>query len=340
MSDDAAPIPRSMRIVILGDVHTYRLWAWPWELLSKALAGQVNLWLNRRHRFDRALIAPTIERAIALKPDLTLLSGDLTTTARLGEFADAAAALQKLMDAAPAVMVPGNHDVYTLRALRQNRAARAFAEAVPRGFPFVRPLVGRWRLLAVNSAEPRLLDSRGRIGEEQLRKVEAILRTVDENEGLIVLCHYPFAKPPDLPPMKSGHRLLDDGRWRETLAACRGRLVIVHGHVHCPWLWRVEGMTNALDVNAGAPAMIGPAKRGGTAGYACASGQGFWEMELPADVSQPIAMTHHVMGAAAPPLTSGINATWEIDRTASVEGWTARAMRIDLGDSASTNAVV
>ncbi len=61
----AGSSPRqAMRIVLLGDLHTYRLAVWPWELLGKSLAGQMNLWLNRRKRFDRSLIQPTIERAI------------------------------------------------------------------------------------------------------------------------------------------------------------------------------------------------------------------------------------------------------------------------------------
>ena len=89
----------SMRIALIGDLHTYALAVWPWELLGKPLAGQLNLWLNRRTKFDRSLIAPTIGRVMECKPDLALLSGDLTTTSRPSEFRSMIDALR--VNAAP-----------------------------------------------------------------------------------------------------------------------------------------------------------------------------------------------------------------------------------------------
>jgi 3',5'-cyclic AMP phosphodiesterase CpdA len=347
-SSVARALGESIRIVIVGDLHTYRLTVWPWELLGKSLAGQMNLWLNRRKRFDRSLIAPTIARAASLKPDLVLMSGDLTTTARPGEFADIAAALRPLLNSAPAIIVPGNHDVYTFTALRKNRIGAAVEAVVPTSFPFEQPLIGGWRLLAVNSAEPRLLDSRGRIGDRQLRQVETLLRAMPAEHGLVLLCHYPFGKPPEMSPMKTGHRLLDDHRWREVVGTCRGRLVLVHGHVHCPWLWRVQGMPNVLDVNAGAPTMVRrmSATRGGDARHendlAGGCGQGFWEITLSANAAAPIGFTHHVMvpgrtgnvgdASVSLPHLSGISAAWRsaepVSDAASGRTWMARHIAV------------
>jgi calcineurin-like phosphoesterase family protein len=323
-----------MRIVLLGDLHEYTLTVPPWELLGKPLFGQLNLWLNRRKKFDRALAAPTVGRAVACKPDLTLFSGDFTTTSRPREFVVIAEVLAPLLNAAPAVIIPGNHDRYTHTSLRVRRMERFFPEAIPRTFPHVRPLIGGWRLLAVDAAVPRMLDSRGRIGDAQLQQARAMLASVREDEGVIVLCHYPFGKPSPLRPMKQGHRLLDEDAWRNAIACCRGRVVIVHGHVHCPWLWRPElagesGDVNSgdarcrvLDINAGSPTM---------AGGAWPRGQGFWAIDLPADPSQSIGLTHQVMGAGAAPL--GMEAPRRVESQPANDNtpqWIARSISVTL----------
>ncbi len=103
-----------MRLLLIGDIHAYRLYVSPWHLLGKALLGQTNLWLYRRRKFDLSLLPAVVARAVDLRPDLVLLSGDLTTTAYPGEFADVAAALRPLLAAVPTVAVPGNHDRYTI----------------------------------------------------------------------------------------------------------------------------------------------------------------------------------------------------------------------------------
>lgn len=97
-----------MRIVLLGDIHHYRLMVPPWQLLGKRLLGQANLWLNRRHSFDPSLLNPVIDRIADVAPDLILLSGDLTTTALRTEFADIAEQLAPLTDRFQTVIVPGN----------------------------------------------------------------------------------------------------------------------------------------------------------------------------------------------------------------------------------------
>lgn len=326
---------KSMRIALIGDLHDYSLAIWPWELLGKTLAGQCNLWLNRRKKFDRSLIKPTIDRVIALKPDLALFSGDLTTTSRPREFRSIAAALAPLLDSCESVIVAGNHDRYTFTAQRTRGIERYFPGRTPETFPFARPLIGGWRLIAVDSAIPRLFDSCGRIGNRQLQHVQSLLGSVREDEGVIVVVHYPFGKPPALPLMKPGHQLLDEHAWRDTLGRCRGRVIVVHGHVHCPWLWMVDGQSMSdrgsvssrsrmLDVNAGSPTMMSAA---------WPRGQGFWMLDLPADASQPLTFEHHVQSgskgvAGDAPVGFDAHAPAQVDRDD--ERWVSRAQRITL----------
>lgn len=321
----------SMRIAIIGDIHDYALGIWPWELLGKTLAGQANLWLNRRKRFDRSLIGPTVQRVLETKPDVILFSGDLTTTSRPREFRSVAKRLHPLFEAHDCVVVAGNHDRYTFTAQRTRRFERFFPGRVPVVLPFTRPLIGSWRLIAVDSAVPRLLDSKGSIGNRQRQHVESLLRSISGDEGVIVLVHYPFGKPPQLPPMKPGHRLIDESGWRHTLAQCAGRMIIVHGHVHCPWLWSPEiecsetrRPMRLLDVNAGSPTLIS----GRLGGWP--RGQGFWTLDLSANAGEPFTLTHHVMGAGEAPVGVDPELPAEGPTAGDAAQWVMRSIRMSL----------
>jgi len=322
------PSTGTLRIALVGDLHTFSLAIWPWELLGKTLAGQVNLWLNRSRKFHRDLLAPTIARIHECRPDLALFTGDLTTTSRPREFRFMRQALAPLIDECTSVIVAGNHDRYTFTAKRRRRLERTFPRFAPEVFPAVHSLIGGWRLIAVDSAVPRLFDSRGVIGPRQLQHMQSLLKSVGDDEGVLLLCHYPFGKPPQLPPMKPGHRLIDEQAWCDTIAECRGRVIIAHGHVHCPWLWRPDmrsiGSTGdaarVLDINAGAPTL---------AAGGWPRGQGFWTLDLQADPSRPIALAHHVMGAGEAPVGDADKSAAPVEVPAHPD-WKVRAFTIAI----------
>src|SRR5690349_5428709 len=60
-------------------------------------------------RVDDTLIAPLIEQVHSLRPDVVVVSGDLTQRARGREFGAARRFLDSLPK--PQIIVPGNHDV-------------------------------------------------------------------------------------------------------------------------------------------------------------------------------------------------------------------------------------
>ena len=278
----------STRLVLLGDMHLYRLAVAPWQLLSKRLVGQLNLWLNRRRQFDRDLLPAVIKRADSLSADFCLLSGDLTTTALAGEFEDAAAAIRPLLQRGRTVIVPGNHDRYVQSAVRRHSIERRFAGFVPERFPFLKQLGKRWHLLAIDAATPHTFSSRGRVGGPQLDAARRAIKSLDDETGLIVLCHYPFAVPPHV-HWPRGHRLADASGVatliRQASAKCR-QVLYLHGHVHQPWHWRPHGHGDGrlMAVNAGSPCRRSSEHP---------RGQGFWQIELPADAADPIGLFHH-----------------------------------------------
>lgn len=279
-----------MRIVLLGDIHFYRLWFAPWHLLSKRMLGHTNLLLNRRKVFRHELFDLLVQKAAALNPDRVLLSGDLTTTALKAEFLDCAKALRPLTDHVETVMVPGNHDRYTYSAHRSRRVDRLLEKICPPSFPHVEALTERWDLLALDAAVPRWFNAKGRLGATQYEGVERYLDTVEKGRGVVVLCHYPCVVPMEVHEHAS-HALDEAGPLKTLLANCPARVVYLHGHIHSPW-HHEPGDGSGVPftcIDAGAPCMTG-----GEYPY----GQGFYEITLPEDPDQPLTVTHHTLDEA------------------------------------------
>jgi len=274
-----------MRLVLIGDIHSYRLCVPPWSMLSKRFLGQMNLWFNRRHRFDRALLAPLVRQVQTVEPDMLLFSGDLTSTALPGEFDDVVEALSPIAEACPTVMTPGNHDRYTFASACRRHFESAAGDFVPKRFPHFTRLpspADRWHLLALDGAVPRIISSRGLIGADQIAQARKQIDSLTDSDGLVVLCHYALGRPPGQGRMRWSHRLADVADVEAMLADSPARILYLHGHVHEPWCWHHARIT---DVNAGAVCL-----RKGE--YPC--GQGFWQIDLPADPRQQVGLRHHV----------------------------------------------
>ena len=259
----------------------------PWRLMNKRLLGQTNLWLNRRRRFNRTLLIVALKKIASIKPDLLLLSGDLTTTSLEAEFADIAALLEPIAGEVPTVAVPGNHDRYTFGSARARRMEQLLGSIVPQEFPHYRQITDHWHLLALDGAKPNLMSARGRLGDTQLQRSRDYTAQLTDRDGLIVLCHYPIKSPPTALPITWDHKLADSRRLRRLLTRCPARLLYLHGHIHKPWCWQPKrsDQSHFTYLNAGAPCLTN-AKH--------PLGQGFWEIDLPSDPRDHIHATHHI----------------------------------------------
>lgn len=307
------------RLLALGDIHHYRLAVAPWRLLGKRLVGQLNLYCNRRHQFDRSVLSLAARRIAELRPDLLLMTGDLSTTALRGEFEDVAEQLAPLWAATPTLVLPGNHDRYTNGSTWRRTFEHALAfhgDVLAPTYPHLRRLNDRWRLLALDAAVPQPVCSRGRLGRRQLEQARALLAELGPGIGLVVACHYPAIDPPAdvAPPARWGHRL---GRRTELQALLRLQVaqrpvIYVHGHVHRSWCIRLADgpLAGMVDVNAGALALTRPEHR---------LGQGFWELHLADETADALTAIHHrcvshdrdgwIRTEHAVPLISGVAAS-------------------------------
>ena len=291
------------RIVVLGDIHYYRLAVAPWQLAGKRFFGQANLYLNRCRRFDRSLLADVVARAVSVQPDLLVLTGDLTTTALAGEFDDLLGVLAPLTSDTETVVVPGNHDRYTFTSTLTGTFERRLGSLAPSCFPHWRAITDHWALLALDAAVPRLVTSRGLVDRLQLEAAKGLIRSLDDQSGLIVVCHYPFAVPADV-RWPRGHRLAGAGAVQDMVrqaANCTDQCLYLHGHIHQPWWWRPsdEGLRNLTLINAGAPCHKD---------RRYPAGQGFWQIDLPVQPAEPFALIHHV------PAMRGDGLAWKAEQ--------------------------
>lgn len=162
-----------------------------------------------------------------LKPDVLVVSGDLTTLGTRDEFAQAKAFLSDID--APVLAVPGNHDVPA-----KNLFAR-FVMPMGRFESAIGPANPSWSgddldIIGLNSARPwgySLNWAHGRVSHRQLASVEQKLRDSNARHKLLVV-HHPLVVSDDL----AGFRTL--GRM-EALCEVLNRYqvdAVLTGHLH------------------------------------------------------------------------------------------------------------
>ena len=200
-------------------------------------------------RVDPAVL-PVLTRAVhEAKPDVVVVSGDLTQRARRREFAEAHRFLDGLPT--PQIVVPGNHDVpmhdVLSRWLSPLANYRRYISEDPEPFYADDEIA----ILGVNTARSNVIKG-GRINREQVVHSCARFEGVGKDVTRIIVTHHPF----DLPQSEDGRGLV--GRAEMAMAGFAGCRVdlILSGHMHLShrsasaMRYRIAGYS-ALMVQAG-----------------------------------------------------------------------------------------
>jgi 3',5'-cyclic AMP phosphodiesterase CpdA len=167
--------------------------------------------------------------AAAIRPDVVVVSGDLTQRARVVEFEQARAFLDRLDY--PTIVIPGNHDVplynpYGRFVQRLARYRRLITDDLAPSF-----LDDEVAILGVNTARSLTWKS-GRINARQIAHVRAQLCDVPPHVTRVIATHHPY-----------GVARLALRAW----SAC-GADVLLCGHLH---IAAAEVLGRTLVVNAG-----------------------------------------------------------------------------------------
>ena len=178
--------------------------------------------------------AEVVEALVALsrqrRPDLLVLSGDITQRARRAQF-DAAACFVERLGIPARLAIPGNHDIPLYDVF-----TRAFAPY--RGF--VREF-GEDFAPAHESADLAVFGVRttrryrhkhGEVSDEQVAGIAAKLRAVPAEKLRVVVVHQPV----DLPPDRKQRNLLRNREAAVRTWVDAGVDLILGGHIHLPFL--------------------------------------------------------------------------------------------------------
>ena len=176
------------------------------------------------------VVQALLELAAAQRPDLVVLSGDITQRARRAEF-DAARALVERIAAPATLAIPGNHDVPLF-----NLAARLFHPygAYARAFGAdLEPSYEGEDLLAVGVNTTRAhRHKHGEVSGRQIERVAQRLRACPPHKLRIVVTHHPMHVPPgtDEGNLLRGHAAAAQA-W-----AVAGADLVMGGHIHLPFI--------------------------------------------------------------------------------------------------------
>jgi 3',5'-cyclic AMP phosphodiesterase CpdA len=176
-------------------------------------------------RIEPATVQALIATIIEARPDVVVVSGDLTQRAKEREFQEA----RRFLDALPSpqIVVPGNHDVPFYNVLaRALKPLRNYQRYITQDLePFYSD--EEIAIVGINTARSLTFKS-GRINRLQVARSCARLESCGENRTRIVVSHHPF----DLPETHELHGLV--GRAHMAMAGfahCRVDLIL-SGHLH------------------------------------------------------------------------------------------------------------
>lgn len=176
----------------------------------------------------------------ALRPDLLLVTGDITQRARTAEFARARAFFDAL--GVPArLVIPGNHDIPLFdlfaRAFKPyGRFAHAFG-------PMLEGEFERDDLLVITlNTTRRYRHKHGEVSDEQIARTAERLARAAPQQLRLVAVHQPVAvtQQSDINNLLRGHERAVQ-RWAEA-----GADAVLGGHIHLPYVLPLPGPVCAV----------------------------------------------------------------------------------------------
>lgn len=216
------------------------------DAFNKRATGWVNYTRKRKAEYGREVVEACVASLVEARPDLVVVSGDLSNLGLRSEWVAARSLLQPLSDAGLRyTVIPGNHDTYLPEATRGGFEA-VFDEALvadARGastYPYV-VRVGATSVLHVNSGIPTPpMLAFGRVGAPQLDALRTLGMTERAaGQTLVVAIHHHPTRAPHK-PREWPRGLRDAAPFREICRALNVALVL-HGHNHVFHARRMRG---------------------------------------------------------------------------------------------------
>jgi 3',5'-cyclic AMP phosphodiesterase CpdA len=232
------------------------------DVFTKRLLSRI-AWRKKRKVHRPEVLAALVADLKASAPDHVVISGDLTNFASRTEISAARKWLESLGEPADFTVSPGNHDALAGAGGHERFAIWApwLGDSGESRFPQVRVRgpVAIFNLCSAVPTAPHL--ATGRLGEEQLRKLDAALAD-PAYAGLfrLVVLHHPPHEG-----AVSKRKSLDDRHALREVLERRGADLVLHGHAHEALLGALRGPDGATIPVLGVPSASARPNRHGPA---------------------------------------------------------------------------
>jgi 3',5'-cyclic AMP phosphodiesterase CpdA len=179
---------------------------------------------------QQPVVDALLRLANTLRPDLVVMSGDITQRARRAQFSAARAFVDKF-GATPVIVVPGNHDIplYNLFA----RVAHPYANHRRVFGHDLEPVFESAALLVIGVNTTRAYRHKdGEVSAQQVERVACRLKRATPRQLRVVVTHQPVAAA-----RADDNKNLLHGRERAVQRwAQAGADLILGGHIHLPYV--------------------------------------------------------------------------------------------------------
>lgn len=176
-----------------------------------------------------------VDLAMQLRPDVVVLSGDITQRAQPDQFRAAKAFVDRL--GAPVLAIPGNHDIalFDLWA----RLTRPYARYAAVFGADLEPVYSSHHLLIVGVNTTRAWRHKnGEVSMAQVDRVAKLLQGADPQQLRVAVVHQPVA----VIQAKDRANLLRGHATATRVWSAAGADVVMGGHIHLPYTPALQGL--------------------------------------------------------------------------------------------------
>ena len=186
-----------------------------------------------------AVVEALVALAAQLRPDLVVLSGDITQRARTEQFSAARAAMDRL--GAPLLALPGNHDIALFDLW--SRFTRPYARYSAAFGSDLAPVFASHDLLVIGVNTTRARRHKdGEVSSGQIEAVSRQLRQATPEQLRVVVVHQPIdvMREEDVTNRLHNHRAAQQA-WADA-----GADVVMGGHIHLPYVMPLPGLARPM----------------------------------------------------------------------------------------------
>ncbi len=202
---------------------------------------------------DAAVVRVLVQTLRDLRPDLLVLSGDLTQRARSAQFIEARAFLDEV--GLPQIVVPGNHDVPLYNVYdRFLHPLDKYKKYITNDLmPFFED--DEMAVLGINTSRSMTIKG-GRINAEQMNAISRIMTPVPDIKLKVIVSHHPF----DVTEEQDDDDIVGNAQAAMEQIIATGADVFLSGHIHVSGIidsarrYVLENGRSALIIQAGTAA--------------------------------------------------------------------------------------